>query len=314
MPVRTQGAERLSGLALAGVGLAAFVVYLVSSGPIVLCEVGPCPPKTKDMTGVWGFLVGVIVALGAAVVAVLRRAAKWEVPLLVVAGLALAGPPMPRIVGMILEVRRDQSIVLNERLAAIGPLDPMGVVLGLALLICALLVWATAGRTTQAGAAALPVVVGTGCGMAATAVALVPLVPEWVLTGPLLSGQYSSPGWYPVDGPGIAMSAGARNAAILLLMMVVLLGVATQAWMLAGRAASRVKSVVLGLAGALTVGVLLVLYQLVVESWHQTRVGFFPGPFVTAAQYAIAMLGTAMVACALALIFWPRSEVTANGA
>ena len=52
--------------------------------------------------------------------------------------------------------------------------------------------------------------------MAATAVGIVPLAPEWLLTGPLLSGQYTWPGWYPIGGPGIAMSAGARNAAILM--------------------------------------------------------------------------------------------------
>ncbi len=70
----------------------------------------------------------------------------------------------------------------------------------------------------------------------------------------------------------------------------------------------------LGLAGALLVGALPALHQLVVEAWHQTMVGFHLGPFVAAAQHAIAMLGTAMVACALALIFWPRSETVADGA
>ena len=97
-------------------------------------------------------------------------------------------------------------------------------------------------------------------------------------------------------------------------VMVALLGVATQSWMVAANAASRVKGVVLGLAGALLVGALPALHQLVVEAWHQTMVGFHLGPFVAAAQHAIAMLGTAMVACALALIFWPRSETVADGA
>jgi len=312
--VRVQGAERLAALALASVGVASLLLYLARPATIILWTQDPCQSVPKDMTGVWGFLIGVVLALGAALVAVRRRGPRWEVPLLVVAGLALAVPPLPRIIGMIVRVRRDPSILLNERLAAIGPLDSMGVVLGLALLICALLVWATAGRAVPHDPKPLPVVVGTGCAMAATAVGIVPLAPEWLLTGPLLSGQYTWPGWYPVGGPGIAMSAGARNAAILMWVMVALLGVATQSWMVAANAASRVKGVVLGLAGALLVGALPALHQLVVEAWHQTMVGFHLGPFVAAAQHAIAMLGTAMVACALALIFWPRSETVADGA
>lgn len=76
MAVRVQGAERLAALALASVGVASLLLYLARPATIILWTQDPCQSVPKDMTGCWGFLIGVVLALGAALVAVRRRGAQ----------------------------------------------------------------------------------------------------------------------------------------------------------------------------------------------------------------------------------------------
>lgn len=310
--MRVQGAERAATLALSLVGLALWVLHLIRPESMVLCYQEPCPAAPRDMTGVWGYLIAVVLAVGASVFVVANRYPRWHVPLLSVAALALVVAPVVRFIMMIVRVRREPATLLIERLAGIGPLDAAGVVIGLALLICALLVWATAGRPTANTEPALPVLVGTGCAVAAAAVALVPAVPEWTLTGPLLAGQYLTPGWYPAGEVGISMPAGTRNAALLMWLLGALLGVATQAWTRASAALGRAAAAGWGLAGCVAVAVFLGGHLLIVEGWHQSVVDFYVGPFTAAAQSTIAVLGAAMVACVLAQLFWPRTVAVAE--
>ena len=75
--MRVQGAERLAALALASVGVASLLLYLARSATDIVCTQDPCPSEPKDMTGVWGFLLGVVLAVGAALVAVMRRRPQW---------------------------------------------------------------------------------------------------------------------------------------------------------------------------------------------------------------------------------------------
>ena len=75
--MRVQGAERLAALALASVGVASLLLYLARPATIILWTQDPCQSVPKDMTGVWGFLLGVVLAVGAALVAVMRRRPQW---------------------------------------------------------------------------------------------------------------------------------------------------------------------------------------------------------------------------------------------
>ncbi len=285
-----------------------FTYLVVVPCPSRACAQEPCPQLVKSTIGMVPIMIVLVLALVAMGVVFWKKLAWAEVPVVVLSGLALIGVGLPRFIGLIGDVRADPGMVLVQRWEAIGPLDYLSVLIGLALVITSMLVWATLGRRRRLTEhRSLPVLVGGGFTIAAIALAMVAFVPEMALSGQFLEGQLSRPGWYPPDNLGISMPAGARNASLLLLLMVPLLGVASQAWASAGRTASRVKSIAYGLAGAAITGAFVLIHDVLVRL-QQTFIGLYTGPFAGAALEAITTLAMAMVACALVAGFWPSSE------
>ena len=125
--MRVQGAERVVTLALSLVGLALWVLHLIRPESMVLCYQEPCRAAPRDMSGVWGYLIAVVLAVGASVFVVANRYPRWHVPLLSVAALALVVALVVRFITMIVRVRREPATLLIERLAWHRPLDAAGV-------------------------------------------------------------------------------------------------------------------------------------------------------------------------------------------
>lgn len=294
-------------LALALLGLIFTALHLLAPADVVNCYQPPCPQPPKPMAGVALTAAGSVFALVAGMVALggfLKPGLASG--MVAVAGLFLVGVPIPRFWTILQAVRDDSYIVLNERLAALGPLDPLSFVLGLALLACAALLLAgrepapAVGHPPTASQMSWPIAAGLGITLAAALVCVLPVVGELLVTHPLLQGQYSWSGW--MEGSGIPMSGGSVAGGFLLLVLVVGLGLAVWAWRTAARAGRATRAGAtragLGLAAALVlVGVGLV--HAGVLSLQQQLVPLYEGPFVAAATDALRYSSVLMAIAAV---------------
>ncbi len=210
-------------VALALIGIGRLVVHLVVPEPQRLCYQPPCPQPVKPMAGVWTIAVALALALVVGIVVVRRVRPVLAAIAVAVPGLILLVLPVPRLWAILQAVQADPGLILQERRAGVGPLDPLAVVIGLALLGCSVLCHlggrGLSGRGVESSGLSprWPEVAWLGTAIAALLLGLVPIVGELAVTYPLLQGQYVWQSWMPDQGT--PRSGGARGAALLLLAL-----------------------------------------------------------------------------------------------
>lgn len=291
---------KIAALALVVLGLAGVVIYWLSPAPVILCYTEPCPQPSKDLRGVGAVTVGLLGSLAASIIVLGGKFPRAESLVLGVPSLITLAPGVAKYLTGIGIVQRNPDLVLTAREDLVTPVDQIAVVIGLALLVCAMCLLR---RPRERAHIPLPAAVGAGASFAIVLLGVVPLLPEATLSAALLADQVHAQ-WWSKGTVAFPMSTGIRHAAVVFAALAWLPAVGTWWWFRAGGTKRRWRRLGCGLMGTLLAGLFCWGAQTIINL-RQPLVGLLAGPFTSAGAVAMVPLLALLTLCCVLLVFWP---------